>query len=656
MIFFCLVIKEVSMEYHVSKNGLNENNGTESSPFLTIQKAADVAQPGDKIIVHEGIYREWVKPKRAGTKNARIIYEAKENEKVVIKGSEQINTWELIEKNMWKVVLPNSFFGEFNPFAQEVSGDWLEQPKNPPVHLGEVFLNGKSFYEVATVDEVKNPTPKTECKIWTWDEGRNRNITDVEQTCFVWHSEVETEQTTIYANFQGVNPNNECVEINVRKCCFFPERTGIDFITVRGFEMEQAACPWAPPTSKQFGLLGTNWSKGWIIENNIVHNAKCSGISLGKEETTGHNDFSNKKIKPGYQYQMEAVFKARHIGWDKERIGSHIVRNNKIYDCGQNGIVGHLGCVFSQIYGNEIFNIATKFEFFGYEIAGIKLHAAIDVQIKNNYIHNCTLGTWLDWEAQGTRVSCNIYDENLRDFMIEVSHGPCLIDNNIFTSEYALNNGAQGNAFVHNLWCGYVEKYPVIDRTTPYHLPHSTEILGTAFIYGNDDRWLNNIFCKKGECEKFPYGTNCYDGCPTSFDEYLARIEKVEGDHQRYFAVSQSAYVDGNAYFGGTEKFCDEKKYFVAEKNLEPKIVREPDGIYFEINIPEDFINSSVFKNEIVECNNLELPRLSQQRFENPDETDIVLDFDLVNEKRKLYAVAGPIQNLKSGFNKIKIW
>ena len=39
---------------------------------------------------------------------------------------------------------------------------------------------------------------------------------------------------------------------------------------------------------------------------------------------------------------MEAVFRALKIGWSKEKIGSHIIRNNVIYDCGQNGIVGHM--------------------------------------------------------------------------------------------------------------------------------------------------------------------------------------------------------------------------------------------------------------------------------------------------------------------------
>ena len=115
--------------------------------------------------------------------------------------------------------------------------------------------------------------------------------------------------TEIYANFHGKNPNEELTEINVRKYCFYPDKTGRNYITVRGFEMAQAATTWAPPTADQPGLLGCNWSKGWIIENNRIHDSKCSGISIGKEASTGHNLCTETHRKPGYQYQMEAVFR-----------------------------------------------------------------------------------------------------------------------------------------------------------------------------------------------------------------------------------------------------------------------------------------------------------------------------------------------------------
>lgn len=116
--------------------------------------------------------------------------------------------------------------------------------------------------------------------------GRRERILKPENTFYQWYSETDEYKATIYANFQGADPNKEEVEINVRKFCFFPEKTGLNYITVRGFEMMYAATSWALPTAMQEGLLGTNWSKGWVIENNVIHDAKCSGISIGKEGST----------------------------------------------------------------------------------------------------------------------------------------------------------------------------------------------------------------------------------------------------------------------------------------------------------------------------------------------------------------------------------
>ena len=84
------------------------------------------------------------------------------------------------------------------------------------------------------------------------------------------HAEVGEQETTIWINCAKSNPNEETLEINVRPTVFYPKQTGINYITVRGFTMRHAATNWAPPTSEQVGLIGTNWSKGWIIEDNII--------------------------------------------------------------------------------------------------------------------------------------------------------------------------------------------------------------------------------------------------------------------------------------------------------------------------------------------------------------------------------------------------
>lgn len=646
----------MSKNYHIAKTGSDLNEGTVEKPFLTIQKAAELACPGDTITVHEGEYREWVRPRVGGLHDGcRITYQAAEGEHVVIKGSERVTGWENVEGTVWKVTLPNLMFGNYNPYSDVIKGDWLLFPVDFKVHTGEVYLNGKSFYEAKCLEDVSNPQKRTRAEHWTWD-AIGEDIPDVEQTIYQWYPIVDENNTTIYANFHGANPNEELVEINVRRSCFYPEATGIDYITVRGFEMAHAATPFTPPTADQPGLIGPHWSKGWVIENNDIHDSKCSGISLGKEASTGDNNYTKWCRKPGYQYQMEAVFKARHIGWSKEKIGSHIVRNNKIHDCGQNGIVGHMGCIFSEVYGNEIYNIATKHEFYGHEVAGIKFHAAIDTYIHHNYIHNTTLGTWLDWEAQGVRVSCNIYDKNNRDFMIEVTHGPALVDNNIFTSDFSIVNAAQGTAFVNNLVGGFMQHYPVLNRATPYHLPHSTELLGTTLVYGCDDRWYNNILIggfRDLTNQDKSYGTAAYNGCTLSMDEYKAKVRAMgTGDVEQFEAHRQPVYLHTNVYLRGSEHFENETDCFKSDMDPEMKICNENDGVYLEITLPEEVLNLNT---QIVTTELLGMTRLTEERFENPDGTSITIDFDITGSKRGNKPVSGPVESLKAGKNRIKI-
>ena len=49
-------------EYHVAVTGCDFEDGTKDHPFRTISRAALLAMAGDRVIVHEGEYREWVKP------------------------------------------------------------------------------------------------------------------------------------------------------------------------------------------------------------------------------------------------------------------------------------------------------------------------------------------------------------------------------------------------------------------------------------------------------------------------------------------------------------------------------------------------------------------------------------------------------------------
>ena len=139
-------------EYHVAKQGADSNSGNADSPFLTIQKAADMAQPGDVIIVHKGVYRERITPARGGESDAkRIVYRAASGEEVVIKGSEIINSWNQFTGTVWKATIPNAFFSDYNPYKDLVKGDWFND-KGRIHHTGEVYLNGKSLWEMEMLE------------------------------------------------------------------------------------------------------------------------------------------------------------------------------------------------------------------------------------------------------------------------------------------------------------------------------------------------------------------------------------------------------------------------------------------------------------------------------------------------------------------------
>ena len=100
-------------EYHVSVKGDDAHDGSASRRLRTLSAAARLAQGGDVITVHEGVYRERIDPPRGGTSDRkRIVYQAATGEKVVIKGSEVIKGWQKVQNDTWKASVPNRLFGD----------------------------------------------------------------------------------------------------------------------------------------------------------------------------------------------------------------------------------------------------------------------------------------------------------------------------------------------------------------------------------------------------------------------------------------------------------------------------------------------------------------------------------------------------------------
>jgi alpha-N-arabinofuranosidase len=585
-------------EIHVAVNGKDDNPGTPAAPLRTIQRAADLARPGDVVTVHAGVYRERISPPRGGESDAdRIVYQAAPGEKVEIKGSEVVKGWVTVEPGLWKVTVPNSLFGAFNPFSDLIRGDWFE-PKGRDHHTGAVYLDGEWLAEAAAFEDLMKPGGPDP----------------------LWFAKVDSDRTTIWAEFKNIDPNEHLTEVNVRQTVFYPEKNGIDYITVRGFVMRHAATNWAPPTAEQVGLIGTNWSKGWVIEKNTISHSTCSGIALGK-----HGDEFDNTSKDTAEGYVRTIERALARGWSKDRIGGHIVRDNAISHCEQTGIVGSMGAAFSTITGNTIHDIHVRQLFTGAEMAGIKLHAAIDVVIGRNHIYRAVRGLWLDWMAQGTRVTGNLFHDNpAEDLFMEVDHGPFLVDNNVFLSPRSVLNVSQGGAYVHNLMAGEIRVNAYDARQTPFHKAHSTELLGMHDNPFGDDKFFNNVFAGRPDL-------GVYDKAP------------------------MPVRMEGNVFLAGAKPSSHEREP-VVKPAFEPglKVVEKPDGFYLEL-IWEKALGAGARR--IVTTALIGKAAIPDLPYEQADGKAVRVDIDFFGKRRRASnPTPGPFEDPGEGRLSLKVW
>lgn len=724
-------------EFHVAINGNDSNAGTPAAPLRTIQRAADLAQPGDVVIVHAGVYRERVDPPRGGTSDAnRITYEAVPGEKVVITGSEPVKGWARVTNDVWKVNIPNAFFGSFNPYADLIHGDWFD-PRGRQHHTGAVYLNGDWLTEAAKLDNLLNPAasaPRTgdyllnvawlrpaggsmrtaadhfadkhgmntapcseggRCLGWIEDgdwvrydgvdfgtrtervEIRAASVTGggnielrldkpdgellgtcsvadtgdwqswasfdakikptggVKNLCLVfrsnqkttslWFGQVDKDNTTIWAQFAGVNPNEQHVEINVRQTVFTPSKTGVSYLTVRGFDLRAAATPWAPPTAKQIGIISAYWCKGWIIESNHISYSTCCGVALGKYGDAFDN--TSADTAEGY---VGTLTRALTNGWNQATVGSHIVRNNVISHCEQTGVVGSLGCSFSTVTGNVIHDIHVRRLFSGAEMGGIKFHGAIDVTISHNHIYHCgCFGVWLDWMGQGAHVTGNLFHDNQQpDIFCEMQHGPILIANNLLLSRQSFLFNAQGIAVAHNLIAGTVTNIRGDTRSTPFQEAHSTAVAGmypAANGDSGDHRFNNNLIV--APCKL------------TAIDDSVL-----------------PCFAAGNVFTKGTQP----SKFDTAallEPDFDPgvKLTRKPDGWYLIISEAKAW--QSEAKCALVTTDVLGKAKVSGCAFENADGSPLKIDTDYFGHKREAgHPFPGPFGQPFNGDETLKVW
>lgn len=250
-----------------------------------------------------------------------------------------------------------------------------------------------------------------------------------------------------------------------------------------------------------------------------------------------------------------------------------------------------------------------------------------------------------------------------QDIFVEVGHGPTLIDNNILLSPVSLRMATEGVAMVHNLICGSITMTGegtdnIVDGTlrqryTPYHIPHRTEVMGFMTILHGDDRFYNNIFLQKWPGNEDPQpspddnlnvGTHVLDGYP-AYEEWISQFE-MENDTPDMHKLAKfhfshlPVWSEGNVYLNGARAYQNEKNGLVIEEERFFAEINENGGDpVLRTNIYDGIRN---FRTAMIRTETLGKAFEPEQRFENPDGTDITFDSDYLGEHRGLRVLPGP--------------
>ena len=201
-----------------------------------------------------------------------------------------------------------------------------------------------------------------------------------------------------------------------------------------------------------------------------------------------------------------------------------------------------------------------------------------------------------------------------------------VVANNILLSSRSVFNASHGTLFAHNLMRQVTptrERW--LERKTPYHRPHSTELAGEYDNRGGDDRFLNNLFVS---------------GASLAYFDGLAKLPVM---------------MEGNVFTKGTVVSKYEKEPVIAE-NFDPQITLEAknDGIYLSFEADRKWAEAS---RRLVSGSILGNAVASDLPYENPDGSPVKITDDYLGKARNVEnPFPGPFEIANDGRQTFKVW
>lgn len=136
--------KTIAPGYFVSPQGSDDNPGNINRPFKTIQKCAEVVQPGSTCWLRKGTYRETVRPIMSGTKTEPLTFAAYKQEEVTISGTELVNDWSQHRDTIYRaeINLPVDDYSDTGFLANQVfvKGEMMPEARLPNLDQKRDYL------------------------------------------------------------------------------------------------------------------------------------------------------------------------------------------------------------------------------------------------------------------------------------------------------------------------------------------------------------------------------------------------------------------------------------------------------------------------------------------------------------------------------------
>jgi hypothetical protein len=392
---------------------------------MTIQEAVDAAGSDDTVDVYPGVYREYVI-----IPHGDVTLRAQSG--VTITGADPWTEWTAESGNVYRAVVPKEFFGTnileeyFNPFAVKWGAKGFNYPAGHIFTCGNVYINNTELTQ-------------------KWSEG------DVSSTANSWIATVDeaTGETTIKANFAGLNPTNPAnsVEINNRMQGITAKWNSGN-ITIDGFTVIRQCGPktidfWMSSAKGMYGAISTHGGHHWIIRNCELFQNRGVAIEFG-------NGSHGTEILNGVPKLGEPKL-----------YGYHKIYNNYVHHNGTNGMMAYRG-PYTEIYYNRLVNNNSLDNGLMSEAYIKDVSNGWGINIHDNYFYSDqtlsipTKPIWLDSECDGSIVRNNvIIDKNgmgFSDLDFETNAGWMLVANNIFYNVGLGMKTASHSYLVNNLF------------------------------------------------------------------------------------------------------------------------------------------------------------------------------------------------------------